>query len=407
MEKKNNIDFILNKSYKPLKENCPEFLSSEELKKVRHIHDSIPQCKTSPLVHLTSLSEYLGLKSIFVKNESKRGSINSFKILGATYAVSKLICGKLGLKIEEVTFDYLKSKEVNEKINNITLVTCSDGNHGRGIAWTANQLGLKAIIYMPKGTVESRVKNIETLGAQVVVTELNYDDTVRHANKMAQLNNWHIVQDTSWEGYDEIPKNILQGYSTMGMEAIEQLQALGVCKPTHIFVQAGVGAMAGGVTGAIANFYDGAIPTTVIMEPTNAACYFKSAEINDGFPHNVDGDLESIMAGLACGEPVKAGWDIIKDFAYGFCKCPDYVTADGMRVLGNPIGEDERIIAGESAGVGIGFILKVMTDPQYRKTKELLKLNKESVVLVFSTEGDTDPINYRKIVWNGAYGSNL
>lgn len=399
----NNIEFILNKRYNPLKDNCPEFLSGEQLKKVRHIHDSIPHCKATPLVHLTYLSEHLGVKSIFVKNESKRGDINSFKILGATYAVSKLICNQLEIEVDKITFDYLKSESVQEKIKDMILVTCSDGNHGRGIAWTANELGLKAFIYMPKGTVESRIRNIEALGAEVIVTDLNYDDTVRYANKMANENGWYIVQDTSWEGYEEVPKTILQGYSTMGIEAIEQLLDLNVERPTHIFVQAGVGAMAGGVIGAIANFYNGEMPTTIIMEPTNAACYFKSVEINDGKPHKVDGDLESIMAGLACGEPVRIGWEIIRDFAYGVCKCPDYVTAHGMRVLGNPIGEDERIIAGESAGVGAGLLSIIMNNPKYNYIKEILNLDKNSVILIFSTEGDTDPINYRKIVWDGEF----
>ncbi|WP_291571212.1 diaminopropionate ammonia-lyase [Clostridium sp. UBA4548] len=399
----NKIQFIQNKRYKPTTDKCPKFLSGKELKKVRHIHDSIPQCKATPLVHLTNLSEYLGVKSIFVKNESKRGSINSFKILGATYGISKLICDLLGIEVDKITFDFLKTEEIREKIQEITLATCSDGNHGRGVAWTANQLGLRAIIYMPKGTTQSRVKNIEALGAEVIVTDLNYDDTVRYVNKIANKNNWYIVQDTSWEGYEEVPNSIIQGYSTMGMEAIEQLQDLGVQIPTHIFVQAGVGAMAGGVIGAIANYYNGKMPITIVMEPTNAACYFKSAEINDGMPHNVSGNLESIMAGLACGEPVKVGWKIIRDFVYGFCTCPDYITANGMRILGNPLGEDERIIAGESAGIGIGLLSMIMINTDYGHLKQLLNLNKESVILIFSTEGDTDPTNYRRIVWDGAF----
>lgn len=399
----NNIEFIVNGKYDAKKERCAEFLSVEQLKKVRHIHDSIPDCRATPLVQLKSLSEYLGVKAIFIKNESQRGDINSFKILGASYAIAKLVCDKLGLDVGNVTFDYLKSESVQSKIKDMTLATCSDGNHGRGVAWTAKELGLKAIIYMPKGTVKSRVKNIEALGATVTVTEFNYDDTVRYANEMATKNNWYIVQDTSWEGYEEVPKTILQGYSTMGMEAIEQLEAAGYKKPTHLFVQAGVGAMASGVTGAISNYYNGDMPTTLIMEPKNAACYFKSGEMNDGTAYTVGGSLDSIMAGLACGEPVPAGWEIIRNFATGFCKCADRVTATGMRILGNPIGEDVRIISGESAAIGAGVLSLLMTNPEYSLVKEKLGLNEDSVVLMFSTEGDTDPVNYRDIVWNGAY----
>jgi len=399
----NSIEFILNKSYCIDEKSCPTFLSQDELRKVRNIHSSIPHCKATELVHLPNLSKYLGIRSIFVKNESKRGNINSFKILGATYAVTKLLCNKLNLNIEAITFDDIKEKIKNQGLEGITLTTCSDGNHGRGIAWTARELNLNAVIYMPKGTVKSRVENIEALGAKVIVTKYNYDDTVRYANNKAKENGWYIVQDTSWEGYEEIPKTILQGYSTMGMEAIEQLQSFGIKKPTHIFVQAGVGAMAGGVVGAIANIYKSNVPKIIIMEPTNAACYFKSIALNDGEPHNVNGDLDSIMAGLACGEPVREGWNILKNFGYGFFKCPDYITAYGMRILGNPLKEDERIIAGESAGVGIGLLTIITTDEKYQWIKDALSINEDSIVLFFSTEGDTDPINYRSIVWKGAY----
>jgi diaminopropionate ammonia-lyase len=405
MSKTGKIEFITNARYDAKKENCPDFLSVEQLKKVRHIHDSIPDCMATPLVQLSGLAEYLGVKSVFVKNESKRGTINSFKILGATYAVSKLICDRLGLDVGSVTFDSLKSPEVQEKIKGMTLSTCSDGNHGRGVAWTAKQLGLKAVIYMPKGTAESRVKNIEALGAAVTVTAFNYDDTVRYANEIAGKNGWYVVQDTSWEGYKEVPTTILQGYSTMGMEAIEQLEAAGFKKPTHIFVQAGVGAMASGVIGAVANYYEGDMPTTVIMEPTNAACYYKSAEANDGEPRTVGGEMESIMAGLACGEPIREGWEIIRDFAFGFFRCPDYVTANGMRILANPIGNDEKVVSGESGAVGAGLLAMIITDPEYAKIKDKLGMNKDSVVLMFSTEGDTDPVNYRNILWYGAYSS--
>lgn len=405
MEEASYIEFILNGKYQARKGNCPEFLSAEHLEKVRHIHDIIPDCASTPLVRLSSLAEHLGVKSIFVKDESRRGDINSFKILGATYAVSKLICDKLGIDVGTVSFDYLKSSSVQEKIKGMTLATCSDGNHGRAVAWTAKQLGLSAAIYMPRGTAESRVKNIEALGAVVTVTEFNYDDTVRLAKKIAAHKGWHIVQDTSWEGYEEVPKTILQGYSTMGMEAIEQLEAEGFKRPTHMFVQAGVGAMASGVIGAVANCYEGEIPATVIMEPSNAACYFESAKANDGETRTVGGDLESIMAGLACGEPIREGWEIIRDFALAFCKCPDYVTANGMRILANPMGKDEKIVSGESGAVGAGLIAMIMTEPKYCFIKEKLKLDKDSVVLVFSTEGDTDPVNYRDIVWYGAYSS--
>ena len=212
-----------------------------------------------------------------------------------------------------------------------------------------------------------------------------------------------MVQDTCWEGYTEIPRWIMQGYSAMGYEAFQQLKDLGVERPTHIFLQAGVGAMAGGVLGAFANLYKQNLPIVTIMEPTNAACMFKSASINDGRPHSVEGKLHSIMAGLACGEPISIGWEILRDFADCYCTCPDYVTARGMRILANPIGEDEKIVSGESGAVGIGLLSILMQKKHVETIKKQLKLDKNSVVLLFSTEGDTDPINYRDILWDGMY----
>ena len=285
----------------------------------------------------------------------------------------------------------------------LLFVTCSDGNHGRGVAWTAKELGLKAVIYLPKGTALIRVQAIREQGAQAIVTDLNYDDTVRYAKDKAKENGFQMVQDTSWESYTEIPKWIMQGYSAMGYEAYKQLENLEAEMPTHVFLQAGVGAMAGGVLGAYVNLFKGNCPIVTIMEPTYAACMFKSASINDGKPHRVDGTLRSIMAGLACGEPIPIGWEIIRDFANCYCTCPDYVTARGMRILSSPIGGDERIVSGESGAVGIGLLSIIMQKKHAKSIRKQLKLDENSTVLLFSTEGDTDPINYRNILWDGLH----
>lgn len=379
----------------------PDFLSILELKKVRNFHKTIYNYNETPLVKLDYLAKELGLKNILVKDESKRGGLNSFKMLGGTYAIGKRLCKKLNLNIEEVSFNYLKSKEIRDKIGKVTFVTCSDGNHGRGIAWTARELNQRAIIYLPKGTARKRVEAIRELGAEAVVTELNYDDTIRYARRKAAENSWEIVQDTGWEGYKEIPKWIMQGYAVMAYEAFEQAAAMGIEKPTHMFIQAGVGAMAGGVLGFTVNYFKDEYPITTIMEPNNAACMFKSAEINDGNPHSVGGDLDTIMAGLACGEPIEEGWKILRDFADAFTMCPDYVTARGMRILANPLGEDEKVVSGESGAVGTGLVSLIMEKKKLVDIKERLGLDKNSTVLLFSTEGATDPVNYRKVVWDG------
>ena len=400
----NKIQAIFSKEkHRDKKENYPAFLAQGELLKVRTYHETIKAYNITPLVELKSLASELGVKSIFVKDESKRLDQNSFKMLGASYAIGKFLCQKLGVAIEDTSFEELKSSELHKKIGDITFVTCSDGNHGRGVAWTAKQLGQKAIIYLPKGTAIRRVQAIRDLGAEAKVTELNYDDTVRYALQKAEDNGWQMIQDTSWDGYTEIPMWIMQGYSAMGYEAFSQLNDLGVKAPTHVFLQAGVGAMAGGVLGAYVNLYKDNHPIVTIMEPTNAACMFKSASINDGSPHKVGGTLHSIMAGHACGEPIPMGWEIIRDFACCYCTCPDYITARGMRILANPIGQDDRIVSGESGAVGIGLLSILMQKKYTESIKKQLKLDKNSVVLLFSTEGDTDPINYRDILWDGMY----
>ena len=385
------------------KANYPEFLNQKELEKVKAYHETIKDYNITTLVDLKNLARFLGVKSIYVKDESKRLNLNSFKMLGASYAIGKFLCQKLGIHIEDTSFEDLKSIKSRAAIGEITVVTCSDGNHGRGLAWTAKELGLKAVVYLPIGSSLTRVQAIRELGSSAIVTNLNYDDTVRYATQMAKDNGWQMVQDTSWEGYTQIPKWIMQGYSTMGYEAFLQLKDLEVLTPTHVFLQAGVGAMAGGVLGAYVNLFKKDLPIVTIMEPTNAACMFKSASINDGSPHKVNGSLNSIMAGLSCGEPIPMGWEIIRDFANCYCTCPDYVTARGMRILGNPIGEDARIVSGESGAIGIGLLSIIMQKNCASDIRKKLKLDKNSIVLLFSTEGDTDPINYRNILWDGLY----
>jgi len=401
---KNKIQVLFSeKSRWDIEENYPKFLSQEELGKVKAYHETINGYNITPLVNLKYLSRLLGVKGIYVKDESKRANLNSFKMLGATYAIGKFLCKKLGVHIEDTSFEHLKSMDARKLIGEITFVACSDGNHGRGVAWTAKELGLKAVIYLPKGSAFIRVQAIRALGAEAIVTNLNYDDTVRYALKKANDNGWQMLQDTSFEGYTEIPKWIMQGYSAMGYEAFLQIKDLGLETPTHVFLQAGVGAMAGGILGAYVNLFKEDHPIVTIMEPTNAACIFKSVSNNDGKPHKVGGKLHSIMAGLACGEPIPEGWDILRDFAHCYCTCPDYVTARGMRILANPIGEDVPIVSGESGAVGIGLLSIIMQREYAETTRRRLKLDENSVVLLFSTEGNTDPINYRNILWDGLH----
>lgn len=381
----------------------PQLFTEEEAKTIRNFHRTIDNYRETPLVSLDNLARELGVAKIFVKDESFRFGLNAFKALGGTYAIAKIICEKLGVDIHNIDFNYLRSPEVKKEIGKITFATATDGNHGKGVAWAANQLGQSAVVYLPKGSAKRRVDAIIEENAQVHVTDLNYDDTVRLAFKEAKKNGWYVVQDTSWDGYEEIPGWIMQGYVTMAEEALEQMKGEGINEPSHLFLQAGVGAMPGAVLGYYVNKFKGDHCKTIVVEPTNAACIYKSALVGDGKPYSVTGDLETIMAGLACGEPNPMAWSILRDFASGYIACPDYVSARGMRILANPLGNDKKVIAGESGAVGVGLLSLLMQEPELKKIKDHLELNEHSIILIFSTEGDTDPVNYRDIVWDGKY----
>ncbi|ENK0837641.1 diaminopropionate ammonia-lyase [Clostridium sporogenes] len=380
-----------------------EFLGEEEIKKARYFHQSFPQFTKTPLVNLDNLAKHLGIAGVYVKDESYRFGLNAFKVLGGSFSMGKYLAKRLGKDISELSYEKLTSEEARKKLGDITFITATDGNHGRGVAWTATQLNQKSIVYMPKGSSLTRLENIRKEGAKASITEFNYDDAVRLAASEAKENGWVMVQDTAWEGYEEIPTWIMQGYGTMASEALEQLRELNVEKPTHIFVQAGVGSLAGAVQGYFASVFKDECPITVIVEADEADCLYRSAVAGDGKPRAVTGDMPTIMAGLACGEANTIGWEVLKSYSSTFVSCPDWVSANGMRMLGNPIKEDKKIISGESGSVTSGLLNAIMTNDDMKELREQLKLDENSRVLLFSTEGDTDPDKYRKIVWNGEY----
>lgn len=379
------------------------FLSEDATAKARNFHRTCMDYSTTPLRRLSRLSEHLGVADIFVKDESYRFGLNAFKVLGAAFAIANYLADRLGMPIEELSFDLLKSAEIKRKLGDITFVTATDGNHGRGVAWAAQQLGQKAVVYMPKGSSRIRLEAIRAHGAEAYIEDKNYDECVRLCAELAAEHGWVVVQDTAWEGYEQFPTWIMQGYSTIGLEAIEQMREFGVEKPTHIFVQAGVGSFAAAIQGMFASLYDDGRPTMVIVEPDKADCFYRSALAMDGKPRHVGGDMDTIMAGLACGEPNPIAWSIIVELCDLYISCPDCVAARGMRVLGNPLGDDPRIVSGESGAVTAGIVNLLMTDDRLKEAKERLGLGAGSTILLINTEGDTDPEHYRRIVWNGDY----
>ena len=386
---------------RPAKGSDASKFGYQNAKKVQAFHSSFPEYKHTPLAKLDNLAKQLGLGNIYVKDESYRFGLNAFKVLGGSFAIGSYIAKRLGMDIKDLPYNVMTSPALKQKLGEITFVTATDGNHGRGVAWTANRLQQKSIVYMPKGSSPERLKNIQALGSDASITDLCYDDAVQLANTDAKKLGGALIQDTDWEGYTEVPAWIMQGYTTMALEAVQQLKDI---KPTHVFLQAGVGAMSGAVCGFFADLYgDKEGPIVTIVEPEGANCIFRTAKANDGKLHPVTENMHTIMAGLCCGVPCTTGWNILRDHADHFVSEPDFAAATGMRVLGNPLPGDDKVISGESGAATMGFVVEVMQRPELAEMRKALKLDKNSKVLCFSTEGDTDKENYRRIVWNGAW----
>ena len=396
-----DIQWIQNNMPKTNDENL-KVMDLSEVVKAKDFHQTIPGYERTPLAHLTNMANYLGLKEVFVKDESYRFGLNAFKVLGGSFAMARYIAKETGRDVSELDFETLTSDKLREEFGQATFFTATDGNHGRGVAWAANRLNQKAVVYMPKGSTKTRLDNIKVEGATATIEEVNYDECVRMAAAAAaKTSNGVVVQDTAWEGYEEIPAWIMQGYGTMALEASEQLTEAGIDRPTHVFVQAGVGSLAGAVQGYFANKYPENPPTVVVLEADVAACLYKGAVAGDGEERIVDGDMQTIMAGLACGEPNTTSWDILKNHVSVFVSAPDWVAAEGMRMLSAPIKGDPQVVSGESGAAPFGLLASIMKNPKLADLKKVLKLDENSKVLLFSTEGDTDPDRYREIVWEG------
>ncbi|MBQ4339681.1 MAG: diaminopropionate ammonia-lyase [Firmicutes bacterium] len=369
-----------NFSYVIRKPDPVNLIFNGDTEEVYKFHKSIEGYEPTPLAVLKNRADRMGIGKLWVKDESKRFGLNAFKGLGGSYAISKC----------------LSEMEKSETSTNIvTFVTATDGNHGRGVAWAAAALGHKAVVYLPKGSAAERMENIKSLGAYAEITDVNYDDTVRYASQMAEKNGWILVQDTSWPGYEKIPTYIMQGYTTLAVEISKQLEGE---IPTHVFLQAGVGSFAGAMAGYFSSLWKEKCPKIIIVEPDKADCLFKTAKADDGELHVVSGDMDSIMAGLCCGEPCSIGWEILKNTAECFISCSDEYAANGIRFLGRNEGDDPKVVSGESGAVTAGVIEALMMDEELAELKELLELNKSSKVLLISTEGDTDRENYIKIM---------
>lgn len=394
-----NILYQFNLMKKDYKEGTGlSFVNRHIAEESNAFHKKFEKYYPTPLLQLSHLARLLGLQEIYVKNEAERFGLNAFKGLGGSFAVGKYLANRLGKPLTQLNLCDLTSSKTQEKLKDITLVTATDGNHGRGVAWAAEQFGLKAIVLMPKGSSPVRAQNIRNHGAECTITDYNYDDTVRLASQLAERNNWILLQDTAWEGYEEIPTWIMQGYLTLANEALTQLKKL----PTHIILQAGVGSFAGAIMGFFIEKMKESAPKIIVVEPHQANCLYQSACANDSLPHKVDGDMQTIMAGLACGEPNTVSWPIIRDYTDIFISADDHLAANGMRIAASPRPDtDPAYISGESGAIGLGLLYELKSNPAYKELSQKLELDENSRVLLINTEGDTSPDIYQQIVWMG------
>ena len=406
MNRTNNeeVDFVKN-TMEQTNEDQPPLMSEENVLEALTFHRSFPQYSVTPLHKLSSYADYLGLGAVYVKDESYRFGLNAFKVLGGSFAMAKYISNKTGIPVSELPYKVLSSKKFKETVGQTTFYTATDGNHGRGVAWAANRLGQKAVIRMPRGSAKTRLNNILKEHAVATIEDLNYDECVKFANAEAEKDpNGVMIQDTAWRGYTDLPSWIMQGYGTLSIEADRQMIADGCDAPTHIFIQAGVGSLAGSVAGYFSEKYKDCKPTICVVEAGAADCLRRSANRGDGKIVKVRGKLDTIMAGLSCGEPCTIGWKILKNHAEGFAGVPDWMSAMGTRIYGVPLDGDPQIISGESGSVTMGFLYSIMMYKRYAEIKDYLGLNKKSRVLLVNTEGNTDPVRFREVVWSGLYG---
>ena len=373
--------------------------SPERARAALAFHRTLPGYAPTRMVQLSALADALGLGAVYVKDESARFGLNAFKGLGGSYAIGRILSGRLGQKDACLSYPQLKAA-LDGGGQRLTFVTATDGNHGRGMAWAARQFGQEAVVYLPHGSTAERVENIRKLGARALVTDMGYDDTVRFARRQAEENGWILVQDTAFAGYEEVPLWIMEGYTTLALEALEQLGK----PPTHLILQAGVGSMAGAVAGFFAAACGEACPRIIVVEPNGADCFYRTAAADDGKLHAAKEPLQSIMAGLCCGEVCPPAWAVLSETADAFVAVPDFVAAQGMRVLAAPLPGDPPVISGESGAVGLGLVTEMMRREDLRELRVRLGLDGSARVLCISTEGATDGENYRRIVWDGAYG---
>lgn len=363
-----------------------------------------PDLPPTPLHALPCFARALGVRDLYVKDESRRFGLNAFKSLGVRYAVDRLRRGDLGGGWSGSQGDRGEQGGGSSYSQGVrgdqgrfalgtTLVCASAGNHGRAVARAARELGLAARVYMSNATAEAPRRAIRSEGADVVVIDGSYEQAVDRMAADAKVNGWTIVSDTSWPGYEEIPRLIMLGYTRLISEVRAQL---GGAAPDVVFAQGGVGGLVCGVAAGLVHEWREQRPRLVACEPTRAACLLASARA--GRPVTIDGPLDTIMGGLRCAAPSPAAWPPISRLVDAFVAIEDNRTMAGMRMLARPMGKDPAVEAGPSGACGFASLVAVMRDTSMRPVRDALGLGSSSRVVVINTEGATDREMYERVL---------
>jgi len=350
----------------------------------------LPAHRATPLRALPALADALGLGSLHVKDEAGRHGLGSFKALGGCHAVVRLVLEAASARLgREVSPAELTGPAVRAVAGGMTFACASDGNHGRSVAAGASIVGARAVVFLHEEVSEERSGAIARLGAATVRVAGTYDDSVREAARCAGEHGWTLVSDTSWPGYERIPRLVMQGYTVMVREALSALPAV----PTHVFVQAGVGGLAAAAAGHLALVLGPRRPSVIVVEPQRAACLYESARA--GRRVRIPAGERTLMAMLECYEPSLVAWGVLARVADAFMTVDEEDAVEAMRVLAHPRRADPAIVAGESGGVGLAGLLRAARDPDVRAA---LRLGHGARVLLFNTEGATDRGRYDALV---------
>ncbi|MDH2348310.1 diaminopropionate ammonia-lyase [Bradyrhizobium sp. SSUT77] len=342
------------------------------------------------LISLTALAREIGVSSIHLKDEGHRLGLGSFKALGGSYAVIRLVleeaCRRFG---RDVDVSELRTPEVRAVAAGMTVSCATDGNHGRSVAYGAQLVGAQCAIFVHSGVSNGRIAAIAHFGAQMIRVKGNYDDSVAEATRVAAERSWTLVSDTSWPGYERIPGLVMQGYTALVSEALRQLPEC----PTHVFIQSGVGGIAAAVAGHLSVLLGHDRPFFTVVDPSRAACLLESARA--GRPVKVAHAQSTVMAMLECYEPSLVAWRVLSRMADAFMTVDDEDAINAMKRLANPANGDLAVVAGESGGVGLAALLKAASDPALRAR---IGLGPNARIFLINTEGASDPSLYEKLV---------